>query len=163
MVRTCTVVGFPLGANQTASKILEAQLALQEGADELDMVMNIGAFKSGYTSEVGQDIRSLARLCEEGSRILKVIIESGLLNPDEIQLASQICHEEGAHFVKTSTGFASSGATVEAVRLMRKSVGSALGIKASGGILSPETALAMVAAGATRIGSSKSLQLIGRA
>jgi deoxyribose-phosphate aldolase len=159
-VRTCTVVGFPLGANQLEIKRHEAALALEEGAEELDMVINIGALKSGSTSEVAREIRVLADLCQEGTRLLKVIIESGLLSPQEIQLASTLSRDNGAHFVKTSTGFASQGASAEAIRLMRESAGSKLGIKASGGVANYTQALAMLGAGATRIGTSKGVSLI---
>ncbi|MFY7929455.1 MAG: deoxyribose-phosphate aldolase, partial [Oligoflexus sp.] len=115
-VRTCSVIGFPLGANQLEIKQREAALALEEGAQELDMVINIGALKSGLSHEIAREIRVLADLCESRQSLLKVIIESGLLTSQEIQLASVLCRDHGAHFVKTSTGFVSPGASVEAVR-----------------------------------------------
>ncbi|WAA10370.1 deoxyribose-phosphate aldolase [Fervidibacillus albus] len=158
-VKVCTVIGFPLGANTTETKVLEAKDAIEKGADEIDMVINIGALKSGDTNTVKADI---ARVVEaaKGKALVKVIIETSLLTDDEKVTACQLAVEAGADFVKTSTGFSTGGATVEDVRLMRKTVGPNIGVKASGGVRSLEDAKAMIEAGATRIGASAGVSIM---
>jgi deoxyribose-phosphate aldolase len=159
-VRVCTVIGFPLGANETRTKVFEAELALSEGASELDMVQNIGALRSQQHDQVQKEIAGLARLSHEHGAILKVILETCLLTDDEKVTACRIAKEAGADFVKTSTGFSNSGATVEDIQLMREAVGESLGVKASGGIRTLESVRAMVAAGATRIGTSSGVAIL---
>lgn len=159
-VKVCTVVGFPLGSTPTEVKLAEARWALARGAHELDMVMNIGAAKSSDWETVEQDIRSLAEACHHAGAILKVIIEACLLTEAEKVRACEVSVNAGADFVKTSTGFSTGGATVEDVALMRKSVGPKIGVKASGGIKSKEVAKAMIAAGASRLGTSSGVQLV---
>ncbi len=157
-VKVATVIGFPLGANQPAIKAAEAALAVEQGADELDMVAAIGHIKSGDWQHVGRDIEAVVRAA--GGRTVKVIIESALLAPLDVVKASAIAREMGAGFVKTSTGFnPAGGATAEAVTLMRLAVGDDLGVKASGGVRDCETALRMIAAGATRIGTSSGVAM----
>lgn len=154
----CTVVGFPLGANTTEIKVAEAMRAIDDGAAELDLVMNIGALKSGNWDTVHADIVSVV---ESASPIpVKVILETALLKKDEIIVSSLLSYSAGAVFVKTSTGFSRHGATPEAVSLMSKTVGEKIGIKASGGIGDFKTAIEMIKAGATRIGSSKSTIIV---
>jgi deoxyribose-phosphate aldolase len=157
--KVCTVVGFPLGANLTKVKVSEAALAINAGADEIDMVLNIGAFRSHELRLVEDDIAEVAKVCKGHN--LKVIIETYLLTADQISQASAIVEAAGAQFVKTSTGFSSGGARVEDVRLIKQSVSENMGIKASGGIKNREIALAMIRAGATRLGCSSSLAVIG--
>ncbi|MBA4542644.1 MULTISPECIES: deoxyribose-phosphate aldolase [Thermoactinomyces] len=157
-VKVCTVVGFPLGATTTETKVFETKDAVKNGADEIDMVINIGALKSGDSETVKRDIEAVVKAAE--GKLVKVILETGLLNDEEIAGASKLAKEAGAHFVKTSTGFGNGGATVEAVRLMRKTVGTDLGVKASGGIRDQETAKKMVEAGANRIGASASVAIV---
>jgi deoxyribose-phosphate aldolase len=157
-VRVCTVVGFPLGATTTATKCHEAAEAVAAGAHEIDMVLAIGALKSGQTAVVRDEIAAVKTACN--GALLKVIIETCLLTDDEKVLACRLARDAGADFVKTSTGFAKSGATVADVALMRRTVGPALGVKASGGVSTLETALAMVAAGASRIGTSSGVRLV---
>ena len=157
-VKVCTVVGFPFGANLAEIKQKEAERALTDGAREIDMVMDIGALKYGMTHVVIQDIRAV-RYAAQGA-ILKVIIEACLLTRDEKILACKIARDEGADFVKTSTGFSSGGATVHDVRLMRETVGTTMGVKASGGIKSYADAKRMLAAGATRIGTSAGVKIV---
>ncbi len=164
-VKLAVVVGFPLGAAATAAKAAEARLALENGAHELDMVMNIGALKSGQLDRVRADVRAVraadtARTVGHTAAILKVIIETALLTDEEKRNACRIAVSAGADFVKTSTGFAQGGATVEDVRLMRRSVGPEIGVKASGGIRTREDALAMIRAGATRIGTSSGVAIV---
>ena len=159
-VDVCTVIGFPLGATSTAAKVCEAQIAMAEGATELDMVMAIGLLKGGELDAVRGDIAAVAAVCHAQGALLKVIIETALLTEEEIVAACTLAKEANADFVKTSTGFAASGAKVEDVALMRKTVGPAMGIKAAGGIHSYEEALAMIEAGATRIGASRSLTIL---
>ncbi len=159
-VKVCTVVGFPLGANLTATKTDETRLALAEGAQEIDMVMNIGALKSGVEQVVESDIRAVAAAAHHGGAILKVILETALLTDPEKELACRIAVAAGADFVKTSTGFAKGGATPEDVALLRRSVGPALGVKASGGIRTLEDAFRMIASGASRLGASSSVALV---
>ncbi|MBN1197504.1 MAG: deoxyribose-phosphate aldolase [Candidatus Aminicenantes bacterium] len=158
-VRVCTVVGFPLGANRSSIKAAEAELAVTEGAAEIDMVMNLAAFRSGDLAHVKQDIRSVVRSVPSGI-LVKVILETALLNEAEIRSACSICREAGAHFVKTSTGFGPGGATVEAVRVMKAAVRDHMGVKASGGIRTLEQVMAMIAAGADRIGTSAGIDII---
>jgi len=158
-VKVCTVVGFPLGAMDSRSKGFETRGAVENGADEIDMVMNVGALKSGDLKTVEEDIRWVLRACRQNT-VLKVIIECALLSEEEKVLACQIARRAGAHYVKTSTGFASSGATVEDVALMRRTVGLDMGVKAAGGIHSYEDALAMIQAGASRIGASASVAIV---
>ncbi len=157
-VKVCTVIGFPLGAMTAESKIFEAQNALAEGADEVDMVINIGALKDGNDAYVIDEIRRIKEVC--GTHILKVIIETGLLEDDEKIRACRDAKEAGADFVKTSTGFLKGGATVEDIRLMRSTVGETMGVKASGGVRTKEDFRAMIEAGATRIGTSSGVKLI---
>ncbi|WP_426061351.1 deoxyribose-phosphate aldolase [Hymenobacter sp. B1770] len=156
----CTVIGFPLGYTSTNVKFKEAEVALYNGATELDMVINISALKSGKTEAIQAEILDLADLCHVHQALLKVIIETALLTEEEIELACQLCVGGEADFVKTSTGFASRGASVEDVALMRRVLPENVRIKAAGGIRTREAALALVAAGADRIGSSNSVALI---
>lgn len=158
-VKVCTVVGFPLGAMDSRSKSFETRGAIENGADEIDMVMNVGALKSGDLKTVEEDIRWVLRACRQNT-VLKVIIECALLSDEEKVLACQIAKRAGTHYVKTSTGFASSGAAVEDVALMRRTVGLDVGVKAAGGIRSYEDALAMIQAGASRIGASASVAIV---
>jgi len=159
-VEVCTVIGFPLGATTTDTKVFEALRAIRDGATELDMVINIGALKSKDHELVEQEIAALARLCHAGDAILKVIIEAALLTEEEKVIACELAKSAGADFVKTSTGFASGGATATDVALMRRVVGPATGVKAAGGIRTLAQALEMIAAGASRIGASASVKII---
>ena len=158
-VKVCSVIGFPLGGMDTRSKAFEGENAIANGAHELDMVINIGALKSGNLKMVEEDIRAVRRVCQSNT-ILKVIIETSLLTEEEKILACEISKKEGADFVKTSTGFTGSGATVEDVALMRRVVGPKMGVKASGGIRDFKTAVAMIQAGATRIGAGGSVAIM---
>ncbi len=157
-VKVCTVIGFPLGANTTETKIQEACQAVEEGAEEIDMVINIGALKAGDTVYVTEEIRRIKEAV--GNLVLKVIIETCLLTDEEKVLACQCAVNAGADFVKTSTGFSKGGATVEDVRLMKQTVGDRCQVKASGGIRTPEDFEAMIEAGASRIGTSSGIKLI---
>ena len=157
-VNVCVVVGFPLGAMDTKSKAFEAKTAVEDGADEIDRVINVGWLKSGRYSDVENDIREVKKAC--GDKHLKVIIECCLLTDEEKVKACQLSQKAGADFVKTSTGFSKSGATVEDVRLMRKTVGDSLGVKAAGGIRDGKTAVAMIEAGASRLGCSAGIKII---
>lgn len=157
-VKVCTVIGFPLGNNLTITKVEETQQAIRLGADEIDMVINIGMLKARNLDYVKEEI-SLIRQASLG-HILKVIIETCLLTEEEKVLACQIAKEAGADFVKTSTGFSKSGATVEDVRLMRSVVGEEMGVKAAGGIRSHEDLVKMIEAGANRIGTSSGTKII---
>jgi deoxyribose-phosphate aldolase len=157
--KVCTVIGFPLGATPKEVKALEARKALRDGATELDMVIAIGALKSGDHKTVYEDIRLLADVAREGRAILKVIIETALLTDEEKVTACVLSKKAGAHFVKTSTGFAKGGATEADVRLMAQAVEHKLGVKASGGVRSAEDAKRMVEAGATRIGASVGVKI----
>ncbi|MGI6734957.1 MAG: deoxyribose-phosphate aldolase [Bacilli bacterium] len=152
-VLVCTVVGFPLGATSTEAKVVEAQIAVEQGADEVDMVINVGKLKAGLDLEVFSEIREIKESLPEWVT-LKVIIETCLLTDDEKIRACLLSRKAGADFVKTSTGFSSGGATVADVALMRKTVGPDMGVKASGGVRTMEDLEAMVKAGATRIGTS---------
>ena len=158
-VKVCTVVGFPLGATLTSAKRAETLEALRLGADEIDMVMNIGAMKSGDRARVENDIRALAEITHDAGGLLKVIHENVLLTREEKIAACELSLAAGADFVKTSTGFSSGGATVEDVALMRATVGNLAGVKAAGGIRTADQVLAMVAAGADRIGASASVAI----
>lgn len=162
-VHVCTVVGFPLGATPPEVKAYEAQQSIDDGATEVDMVINIGALKSKDYALVERDIATVARTCQAGGAILKVIIEAALLTDEEKVVACQLSKAAGADYVKTSTGFGPGGATVHDVELMRRSVGPEMGIKAAGGIKSYEDAKAMVAAGATRIGASAGIKIVQQA
>lgn len=157
-VKICTVVGFPLGANLTAVKAFEAQQAIAAGAQEVDMVINVGWIKSGKWEQVRSDIEAVLQACQGVT--LKVILETCLLSKAEIVRACEICRELNVGFVKTSTGFNKGGATTEDIALMRQTVGDKLGVKASGGIRDTATALAMIEAGATRIGASAGIAII---
>ena len=159
-VGICTVIGFPLGYSSASVKFKEAEVALYDGATELDMVINISALKSGKTDAIQAEILDLADLCHVHQSLLKVIIETALLTEVEIELACRLCVGGEADFVKTSTGFASRGASVADVELMRRSLPAGVRIKAAGGIRTREAALALLAAGADRIGSSNSVALI---
>ena len=151
-VKVCTVVGFPLGAMSTRAKAYEAGSAVEDGADEIDMVINVGYVKDGDWDGVLDDIMAVREACK--GKVLKVILETCLLTDDEIVRACRTAVRAGADFVKTSTGFSKGGATVHAVSLMRSTVGADVGVKASGGIRDAESARAMVEAGASRLGCS---------
>ncbi len=151
-VKVCTVVGFPLGAMSTQGKLYETSTALAEGADEIDMVINLGLFLSGRTAKVLDEIALLKQ--ETADKVLKVIIETCYLNDDQKRLAAQICVDAGADFVKTSTGFGTGGATLADVQLIKEVVGDRAKIKASGGIRNRETALQYIDLGVSRIGAS---------
>jgi deoxyribose-phosphate aldolase len=159
-VRVCAVVGFPLGATLPQVKTFEAQKAIEEGAQEIDMVVNVGALKSGKFEAVEADIRRVVEVSHRGNAACKAIIETALLNHDEKIRASQIAVQAGADYVKTSTGFSTGGATEEDVRLIRSAIGPNAGLKASGGIRTLEELRKMVAAGATRIGASAGVKII---
>lgn len=159
-VRVCSVVGFPLGANDVRTKVSEAGFALSDGARELDMVQNIGALRSGDLASVRNEIAEIAALAHSHGAILKVILECCLLSDDQKATACRIATEAAADFVKTSTGFSTAGATVEDVMLMRNAVGSAFGVKASGGIRTLDTLRRMIAAGANRIGTSSGIAIL---
>ncbi|MCX8111699.1 MAG: deoxyribose-phosphate aldolase [Bacteroidia bacterium] len=156
-VRVTTVIGFPHGMHLTEVKISEAYLALQMGAQELDMVINLAAYFSGDERYVRAEMEQLVNSTHEHGGLVKVILETALLTPTQIQELCRWAAESGADFVKTSTGFAAKGADVETVRLMRQSVPDSIGIKASGGIRTPEVAWSLIEAGATRIGTSTAL------
>lgn len=157
-IKTCVVVGFPLGAMSTAAKICETKYALEDGAEEIDMVINIGLLLNGRFEEVYEEIKAIKELC--GDRVLKVILETCLLEDLQIIEACQLAEKAGADFVKTSTGFNKEGATITNVRLMKHTVGDRLKVKASGGIRTKEDALAMIEAGADRIGASRSVEIV---
>ncbi len=159
-VKVCNVVGFPLGATTTVAKQLEATQATSHGATEIDMVLNIGALKSGLLSDVETDIRGVAEATHKGGAILKVIFETCLLTDLEKEHACRLSVAAGADFVKTSTGFSKGGATVEDIALMRRMVGSRLGVKASGGVRTYDDAIRMINAGASRIGASSSIAIV---
>lgn len=157
-VKVCTVVGFPLGMNNTKTKLEETELCLKLGATEIDMVINVGMLKAGEDDYVQNEIHLLKQAV--GNKILKVIIETCLLTDEEKVRVCRLAKEAGADFVKTSTGFSKGGATVEDVRLMRETVGPEMGVKASGGVRTHEDLLAMVEAGANRIGTSNGTKII---
>lgn len=158
-VKVCTVIGFPLGASTTETKVFETKNAIENGADEIDMVINIGAFKSGEASFVQREIENIVEATKKQA-IVKVIIETGLLSDDEIKKACSLVERAQANFVKTSTGFTAEGAKLEHILLMKSVVEDRIGIKASGGIRSLEFAKKLIQAGATRIGSSQSVALV---
>ncbi|HEL1999672.1 deoxyribose-phosphate aldolase [Streptococcus suis] len=160
-VKVCTVIGFPLGANTPAVKAFEAKDAISNGADEIDMVINIGALKTGNYDLVLEDIKAV--VAASGDKLVKVIIEACLLTDDEKVKACQLSQEAGADYVKTSTGFSTGGATVADVALMRKTVGPDMGVKASGGARSYEDAIAFIEAGASRIGASSGVAIMNGA
>jgi deoxyribose-phosphate aldolase len=159
-VKVCTVVGFPLGANATEVKVAETEAAIRVGAQEIDMVINVGALKSGNLDAVKLDIQSVVETSHHAGAIVKVIIEAALLDDNEKAIACTLAKLAGADFVKTSTGFAASGADARDVALMRAIVGDGMGVKASGGIRSLEDLRLMTAAGASRIGASASVKII---
>ncbi|WP_394766612.1 deoxyribose-phosphate aldolase [uncultured Paludibaculum sp.] len=159
-VKVCTVIGFPLGATSTASKVAETEIAVRVGAQEIDMVLNVGALKSGDHSTVKQDVQLVAESCHRNGAILKVILETALLTDEEKAIACALCKIAGADFVKTSTGFSKHGATANDVALMRKIVGPDMGVKASGGIRTLEDLETMYTAGASRIGASASVKIV---
>ena len=160
-VKVCTVIGFPLGANTSAVKAFEAEDAIANGADEIDMVINVGALKAGNDALVLDDIKAVVDA--SGDKLVKVIIEACLLTDDEKVRACQLSKEAGADYVKTSTGFSTGGATVADVALMRKTVGPDMGVKASGGARSYEDAIAFIEAGASRIGASSGVAIMNGA
>lgn len=162
VVKVCTVIGFPLGANKTEIKREEAEIALREGAQEIDMVINIGMLKSANYEYVFEDINQVVLAAKRNNAICKVIIETALLTDEEKIKACVIAKEAKADFVKTSTGFSKGGATAGDVALMKKVVGSSVGVKASGGIRTVEDAEAMIASGADRIGASASVKIVNR-
>lgn len=157
-VKLAAVVGFPLGAMHTKAKVFETRLALSDGADEIDMVINVAWALEGKWERVTQEIAALKEVC--GEAVLKVIIETCYLTDAEIVRASQACLEAGADFVKTSTGFGTGGATFEAVKIIRKTVGNQAKIKASGGIKTQETALKYISMGVNRLGTSAGIALV---
>lgn len=157
-VKVCTVIGFPLGANMQEVKAFEAKQAIQEGAQEVDMVINIGALKSGLTEVVLADIKAVVEAA--GSTLVKVIIETALLTDEEKVVVCKLAVEAGAEYVKTSTGFSTGGATVDDVALMKQTVGDKALVKASGGVRTKEDAEAMIKAGASRLGTSNGIQIV---
>lgn len=160
-VKVCTVIGFPQGATPSAVKVFETQQAIREGAAEVDMVIAVGKLKGGEYDAVEQDIAAVA-VAARGKALLKVILETCLLTDDEKVKACVLAKKAGADFVKTSTGFSTGGATVADVKLMRETVGPAMGVKASGGVGNAAEAAAMVEAGATRIGTSHGMEILGK-
>ncbi len=159
-MKVCTVIGFPLGANTTAIKIAETEEAIRGGAREIDMVINIGEMRGGNYDAVRRDIEAVVHAAHRGGAIVKVILETALLDDPEKTAAAQIAKAAGAEFVKTSTGFGPHGATEHDVALLRQAVGPEMGVKASGGIRTLEDAMKMTAAGATRLGASASLKIV---
>lgn len=158
-VKTCVVVGFPLGATTKETKAFETKQAIEDGADEVDMVINVGYMKSGMHDEVKEDIKAVVDAAA-GKAVVKVILETCLLTDEEKVKVCEMCKEVGADFVKTSTGFSTGGATAEDIALMRKTVGEGMGVKASGGVRSKEDAEKMIEAGASRIGASASIAIV---
>ena len=159
-VATCTVIGFPLGASATVTKAFETHRAVRDGAREVDVVVNIGMLKSGRWDYVESDLRAVVRAARSAGAITKVILETALLTDEEKVTACVLAQNAGARFVKTSTGFARGGATPSDVSLMRSTVGRAMEVKASGGIRTAEAALSMIASGASRIGTSSSVEIV---
>ena len=157
-VKVCTVIGFPLGQMSTKAKAFETECAVADGAQEIDMVINVAALKDGKYDVVVEDIKAVKEAC--GDALLKVILETCLLTKEEIVKACELCVEADADFVKTSTGFSTGGATAEDIALMRKTVGPDLGVKASGGVRDSKTAVEMVTAGANRIGASATIAIL---
>ena len=162
-VKVCTVVGFPLGATSTEAKVAETEGALRAGAQEIDMVQNIGALRGGDDRAVEEEIALVAAVCHRSGAIVKVILETSLLSDEQKVEACLLAKDAGADFVKTSTGFSTSGATVQDVALMRRAVGPEMGVKASGGIRSLDNVLKMLDAGATRIGASAGVKIVQEA
>lgn len=160
-VKTCTVIGFPLGQMSTRAKVAETKIAVEDGADEIDMVINVGALKDKEYDFVCEDIKEVKEACGTKA-ILKVIIETCLLTDDEKVKACELSKEANADFVKTSTGFSTGGAVASDVKIMRDAVGKDMGVKASGGIHTAEEAQAMIDAGASRLGTSATLAIIGK-
>ncbi len=158
-VKVCSVVGFPLGAMEARAMAFETRRAIEDGAGEIDMVLNIGALKSGDLATVEEGIRAVRRATRQNT-ILKVILETGLLEDSEKVIACQLCKKAGADYVKTSTGFSKGGATPEDIALMRRTVGPEMGVKASGGVRTYNDVVAMVKAGATRVGASSSVAIV---
>lgn len=158
-IQLVTVIGFPLGYNLTETKVAETEHMIKMGADEIDVVWSITAFKAGMNWPK-IELARLAQLCHDHERVLKVIIETAYLDQNEITTACSLCADAGVDYVKTSTGFASSGAKVEDIRLMRANLPSSVGIKASGGIKTYEQAVALIAAGADRLGTSSGVQIV---
>jgi deoxyribose-phosphate aldolase len=161
-VKVCTVVGFPLGASETRVKVFETTCAIDSGADEIDIVMNIAAAKAGDWLIVFEELNSVAEICHANDVTLKVIIEATLLSKEEIARAAAVCSEAGADYVKTSTGFA-GGASLEHISLIKQHIGKDVKIKASGGIKTYDFAKQLIEAGASRIGTSSGIQIIGEA
>ena len=159
-VKVCTVIGFPLGATSSQAKAFEASQAIQDGAQEVDMVINIGMLKAGEDSFVLSDIQSVVDVAKKQGVLTKVILETALLDDKEKMKCCRLAKEAGADFVKTSTGFANGGATVDDIRLIRNAVGPSMGVKASGGIRTHSQARSLIQAGATRIGASLSVQIV---
>jgi len=159
-VKVCTVAGFPLGATSTEAKVAEAAAALRAGAREIDMVINVGALRSGDVDAVKLDIQAVARVCHDANAIVKVILETALLNDAQKTTACGLAQAAGADFVKTSTGFGPAGATVQDIVLMRHTVGPRMGVKAAGGVRTLDDFRAMVAAGASRVGASASVKIV---
>ena len=159
-VKVCTVVGFPLGATSTEAKVCETENSIRAGAQEIDMVINVGALRSGDTEAVRKDIAAVARAAHAGGAILKVILETSLLDDGQKTTACKLAQSAGADFVKTSTGFSTAGATAHDIALMRAAVGPGMGVKASGGIRTLQDLQTMAAAGATRIGASASVKIV---
>jgi deoxyribose-phosphate aldolase len=159
-VKVCTVVGFPLGANMTAIKVAETEAAIRAGAQEIDMVLNIGELRGGNDDAVREDIRAVVKAAHAGGAIVKVILETALLDDHQKATACTLAKDAGAEFVKTSTGFAAHGATAHDVALMRRVVGAEMGVKASGGIRTLEDVQSMTAAGASRIGASAGVKIV---
>lgn len=162
-VKVITVVGFPAGATLTSAKRAETESAILAGAEEIDMVMNIGAMKSGDFARVEEDIRGVVEVSKPAHALVKVILENGFLSNEEKVRACQLAKAAGADFVKTATGFGPSGATVEDIRLMRETVGPEMGVKAAGGVRSLKAVLAMLEAGATRLGMTASVAVLEEA
>ncbi|WP_028987209.1 deoxyribose-phosphate aldolase [Thermicanus aegyptius] len=158
-VKVCTVIGFPLGANTTETKVYETLKAIKDGASEVDMVIRLGSVKSGDWKSVEEDIHAVVEAAKP-TALVKVILETGYLTREEKVKACRVSEKAGADFVKTSTGFGKGGATLEDIRLMRETVGKQMGVKASGGIRDYDTAIRMIEAGATRIGASSGVQIV---
>jgi len=159
-VKVCTVVGFPLGATSTEAKAAEAAAAVRAGAREIDMVINVGALRSGDHDAVKTDIQQVVKVSHAGGALVKVILETALLDDHQKTIACQLAKQAGADFVKTSTGFSTAGATAHDIALMRAAVGPEMGVKASGGIRTLDDLRTMTAAGATRIGASASVKIV---
>ena len=162
-VLTACVIGFPLGANTTATKVAETQEAIANGADELDMVINIGEMAGGREDLVAKDIRAVVEAVHQAGKVVKAIIETALLSDEQIARASTLVADAGADFVKTSTGFASRGASVHDIEVIKQAVGDRIHIKAAGGIHTRQEAEALIKAGVERLGTSSSMAIIGKA